>query len=288
MERNEVARLVEALEAEREARRQAEREVERLRCTLDGGDTASQRSRFLVSMGHTLRTPLNAILGFSEVLQQEQCGSLNERQQKYVGRITEAGQRQLGLINNLIDLARIHAGETALEPKSVDAIQLVQSVITEHATAAKERGVELSAHGDSLGLVECDPEQLRQALANLISNAIRFTDAGGSVRVTASKGPPGSDAPDAGDEFHSMMRIEVADTGTGIPPVDQPLLFDDFEHAESLTSRRERRSGVGLVLTRRIIELHGGRIWVESSGVTGEGSRFFVEFPTHARMRSAT
>lgn len=133
---------------------------------------------------------------------------------------------------------------------------------------------------------ECDPEQLRQVLASLVDNAIRFTDSGGSVRVTASKGTLSSSVAETSDEFDSVLRIEVADTGNGIPPDDQPLLFDDFEHAESLTSRRQRRSGVGLALARRIVELHGGRIWVESSGVKGEGSHFFIEFPCRANMRS--
>jgi signal transduction histidine kinase len=286
MELTGVTHLEEALEAEREARRQAERELDRLRGASADADAALQRSRFLVSMGHTLRTPLNAILGFSEVLQQGACGQLTEGQLKFVGRIANAGQRQLGLINNLIDLARIHAGEMIPEPQSVNAMQLVQAVVNEYAAAAKERGIELSAHAESPGLLECDPEQLRQVLASLVDNAIRFTDSGGSVRVTASKGTLSSSVAETSDEFDSVLRIEVADTGNGIPPDDQPLLFDDFEHAESLTSRRQRRSGVGLALARRIVELHGGRIWVESSGVKGEGSHFFIEFPCRANMRS--
>lgn len=280
-----IARLTEALEAEREARRQVERELDRLRGTPTDDEAATRRSRFLVSMGHTLRTPLNAILGFSEVLQQEECGLLTDRQRTFVKRIVEAGQRQLGLINNLIDLTRIHAGETVLEPEAVDVAPLVRSVLAEYASAAGARRVELSGHADDSGMVRCDPELIRQALANLVGNAIRFTEAGGTVRVTATKQVGSSEVPAMEDEADEVVCLEVADTGPGIPPEEQPFLFDDFEHAESLTARRERRSGVGLALARRIVELHGGRIWVESTGVKGEGSRFFIEVPAYAEVR---
>jgi signal transduction histidine kinase len=134
-------------------------------------------------------------------------------------------------------------------------------------------------------MVRCDPELIRQALANLVGNALRFTEAGGTVRVTATKQVGSSEVPATEDEADEVVCLEVADTGPGIPPEEQPFLFDDFEHAESLTVRRERRSGVGLALARRIVELHGGRIWVESTGVKGEGSRFFIEVPAYAEVR---
>lgn len=286
MEMIGIARLTEALEAEREARRQLERELDRLRGAAAGGAVA--RSRFLVSMGHTLRTPLNAILGFSEVLQQEQCGPLTDRQRRFVERIVDAGQRQLGLVNNLLDLARIHAGDTAPEPQAVDAASLVRSVVAEYASAAAAHGVELSALTEDPGMMRGDSELIRQALANLIDNAIRFTDAGGTVRVTASRHVGTTAAlPQSEDDAEEVVSLTVVDTGSGIPLEDQPFLFDDFEHAESLTARRERRSGVGLVLARRIVELHGGRIRVESTGVKGEGSRFVIEVPAYAETRCA-
>ncbi len=285
MEMIGIARLTEALEAEREARRQLERELDRLRGAAAGGAVA--RSRFLVSMGHTLRTPLNAILGFSEVLQQEQCGPLTDRQRRFVERIVDAGQRQLGLVNNLLDLARIHAGDTAPEPQAVDAASLVRSVVAEYASAAAAHGVELSALTEDPGMMRCDPELIHQALANLVDNAIRFTDAGGTVRVTASRHVGSAALPQIEDDAEEVVSLEVVDTGPGIPLEDQPFLFDDFEHAESLTARRERRSGVGLVLTRRIVELHGGRIRVASTGVKGEGSRFVIEVPAYAETRCA-
>jgi signal transduction histidine kinase len=287
MELSGVTRLVEALAAEREARRQAEQELDRLRRVLGGGDAASQRSRFLVSMGHTLRTPLNAILGFSEVLLQEQCGPLNERQKKFVNRITDSGERQLGLINNLIDLARIHAGDATLERRPVDVAQLVQSTVTEFTAAAQVKGIELSARADETLSLTGDPERLRQALANLVRNAIQYTQSGGAVRVSVSHRVETLPSLDDDQGTSDVARIEIADTGNGIRPEDQEFLFDDFEHIESLSARRERRSGVGLALTRRIVELHHGRIWVESSGAKGEGSQFFIELPAKAAMMSA-
>lgn len=287
MELSGVTRLVEALEAEREARRQAERELDRLRGMLGTGDAARQRSRFLVSMGHTLRTPLNAILGFSEVLLQEQCGPLNERQQKFLHRITDSGERQLGLINNLIDLARIHAGDTALETQPVDAARLVHSIIAEFSASAKGKGIDLSAQVDDTISLPGDPEKLHQALGNLVRNAIQYTQPGGSVEVSVSHREAAADSLEAAHDTRGVAHIEVADTGDGIRPEDKQFLFDDFEHAKSFSARRERRSGVGLALTRRIVELHQGRVWVESAGVKGEGSKFFVELPAKTEVLSA-
>ena len=250
--------------------------AEPARARSGGDDGGTVRSAFLASMGHTLRTPLNGILGFSDILLEEAFGPLNERQRKYVEQISASGQRQLGLINNLIDLARFHAGQVEPEWSTCDANGLVEDAVAPFCSPAAAAQVDLEVHtGQSVGEITADAERLKRAVGNLLDNAVRSTDAGGTITVTVRRG--------SGERKTSQpeeVLIEVADTGAGIPPEDQGLLFDDCEHADSLAARRERRSGTGLALARRIVELHGGRIWVESEGVGGQGSKFVVALPS--------
>lgn len=278
------------LETERRAREDAETRLEEVtRLVEQAEDAARVRSQFLASMGHTLRTPLNGITGFAGILLEEACGPLNERQRQFVERIVESGYRQLELINNLIDLARLDGGQAPYDPAPVCAEQIVTGVVDEYRSQIEGKGLQLDVHVDEgIGNLTADTRQLHTALASLLSNAVRLTGQGGRVRVVATRSTPSDgQAGDSAQQVHAgtVVRIEVVDTGIGIAPGDMQFIFDDFEHAESLAARRHRRSGTGLALARRIIEQHGGRIWAESAGVKGQGSRFVVELPLAPDLR---
>jgi signal transduction histidine kinase len=285
-----IQQLQQELELERGAREDAEARLEETERLLEQAeDAASLRSQFLASMGHTLRTPLNSITGFAGILLEEACGPLNERQRQFVERIVESGYRQLELITNLMDLARLDAGQAPADPATVCAKQVVLGAVDEYRCQIEAKGLRLELQVDQdLGTLTVDTGQLSTALANLLSNAVRLTDQGGTVRVVATRvTPSGSQTGDLPQRLHggAVVRIEVADTGSGITPEDMRFIFDDFEHTESLAARRHRRSGTGLALARRIVERHGGRIWAESEGVKGRGSRFVVELPSVADLR---
>jgi len=268
--------LREELERERKAREQAEARVAELEARVrNGSGDGTVRSQFVASMGHTLRTPLNGVLGFADVLLEGTFGTLSDRQVKYVKRIIESGHRQLELINNLVDLSKIHAGETRLECAPTAIMDVVESAASELRLRAEEKGLTVETRADGeVDPINCDAERLRQVVANLLSNAIRATEPGGRIMVVARQ------LADRENGHSRAMQIQVSDTGPGIPSEDQPLLFDDFDNAESMATRRQRRSGTGLALARRIVELHGGRISVESDGANGHGSRFTIELPS--------
>ena len=227
-------------------------------------ETASRhKSDFLATMSHELRTPLNAIIGFSEVLDQQMFGELNERQRSYLADILAAGRHLLSLINDVLDLAKIEAGRLELEPTEVAIHDLLRSAISMHAESAKRSGVGLGLTTDPDDItVHADERRVRQVVFNLLSNAIKFTPAGGRVDVSARL--------DDG-----AVEIAVADTGPGIPSRDQEAIFQEFE--QSASGKGVDGTGLGLPLSRKLVELHGGRLWVESA--VGRGSRFRFTLP---------
>ena len=217
--------------------------------------TGRLKSEFIANVSYELRTPLNAIIGFAEILANQYFGPLSERQLEYSRGILDSSHRLMSLINDILDLATIEAGYMALETGPVDIRAMLQAVITLTRERARNRDLALNLRCPrDIGSIEADERRLKQALFNLISNAIKFTPAGGSVRLEAKR---------SGDE----LILAVTDTGVGIPAVDQERVFEKFERGDP--QARESGAGLGLSLVKSLIELHGGSVSIESRPNSG-------------------
>jgi len=223
------------------------------------------KSEFLANMSHELRTPLNSILGFSDVLLEKVFGPLNEKQADYLGDVNTSGRHLLDLINDILDLSKVEAGKLELEPTSFSLPALLDSSLVMVRERASRHGIGLTmAIADHVGEITADERKVKQVLLNLLSNAVKFTPDGGSIQLSASA-----------DE--AEVRISVRDTGVGIAPEDQARIFEEFQQAKH-GRRLAESTGLGLTLAKRLVELHGGRLWVESA--PGSGSTFFFTLPT--------
>jgi signal transduction histidine kinase len=228
-------------------------------------EVASQhKSEFLANMSHELRTPLNAIIGFSEVLGERMFGELNAKQEEYLKDIHASGQHLLSLINDILDLSKIEAGRMELELTDFDLPTAIDNALTLVGERAGRRGIALHlAAGEGLGQLRGDERKIRQVLLNLLSNAIKFTPEGGGIEVRAKP-------------VDGSVEVSVTDTGVGIAPEDQEAIFEEFRQVGTADKKVEG-TGLGLALSRKFIELHGGRIWVESQ--VGVGSTFTFTIP---------
>jgi signal transduction histidine kinase/HAMP domain-containing protein len=223
------------------------------------------KSEFLASMSHELRTPLNAIIGFSEALLEEMFGGLNPKQAEYLHDIHSSGHHLLSLINDILDLSKIEAGRMDLELSRFSVATALQSTFTLMRERASRGNVSLRLQcGDSLGEWVADERKFRQIMINLMSNAVKFTPAGGSVSVNAMA--------DTGE-----LQVAVSDTGIGIRDEDQQLVFEEFRQASGNHMAKVEGTGLGLALTRKLVELHGGTISLQSE--FGRGSTFVVRLP---------
>ncbi|SHG96527.1 PAS domain S-box-containing protein [Chryseolinea serpens] len=221
---------------------------------------------FLANMSHELRTPLNAILGFSELLIDQKIGPLNTRQRQYLQDIHESGSHLLQLINNVLDLAKIESGKTELSVEIFSLNEVIAGVITTLESIATEKDVTIRLElSKALSFVCLDKNKFRQVLYNLLSNAIKFNREGGEVQI--------STLPHQADTF----MVRVSDTGLGIPKEDLKKLFMPFVQLDSGTARQHEGSGLGLTLTKNIVELHRGQIGVDSE--PGAGSTFWIIMP---------
>jgi GAF domain-containing protein len=232
-------------------------------------EVASQhKSEFLANMSHELRTPLNAVIGFSEVLLQRMFGELNAKQDEYLQDIYASGQHLLSLINDILDLSKIEAGRMELELVDFDFPTALDNTLTLIRERAGRRGIALHLSIDErLGQMRADERKIRQIVLNLLSNAIKFTPEGGRIEVAAVPR----------DEF---VEVSVSDTGIGIAPEDQEAVFEEFRQVGTADKKVEG-TGLGLSLSRKFIELHGGRIWVQSQ--VGIGSTFTFSIPVRRR-----
>ncbi len=223
------------------------------------------KSEFLANMSHELRTPLNAIIGFSEVLMEKMFGEVNEKQADYLKDIHESGKHLLSLINDILDLSKIEAGRMELDLASFHLPTAISNAMTLVRERAQRHGIQLGLEVDArLGDFNADERKVKQILVNLLSNAVKFTPEGGRVEVSARN-------------CSEKIEIAVRDTGIGIAAEDQASLFEEFKQVGKDSTRKAEGTGLGLALTKRFVELHGGEIRVDSG--PGKGSTFTVTLP---------
>jgi signal transduction histidine kinase len=236
-------------------------------------EASRHKSQFLANMSHELRTPLNAILGYTELILDRIYGEVSPKIREVLERLEKSGRHLLGLINDVLDLSKIEAGQLTLTLADYSMAEVVQTVCTalESLAAEKRLALKVTVPPD-LPRGHGDERRLAQVLLNLAGNAIKFTEAG-EVRVAV-------------ETANGAFRVSVADTGPGIAPADQERIFEECQQADSSSTRTKGGTGLGLAIAKRIIELHGGRIGVDSS--PGKGSTFWFTVPVRVgRPREA-
>jgi signal transduction histidine kinase len=223
------------------------------------------KSEFLANMSHELRTPLNAIIGFSEALIERMFGELNDKQADYLKDIHSSGQHLLSLINDILDLSKIEAGRMELEVTAFDVGAALSNAMTLLRERAQRHSIALQLDaGPQLGTIRADERKFKQVLINLLTNAVKFTPEGGRVDVRARMTDGG-------------LQVAVSDTGIGIAKEDQEAVFEEFRQVGLSGSSKQEGTGLGLALAKRFIELHGGRISLDSA--PGKGSTFTILLP---------
>jgi signal transduction histidine kinase len=251
-----MARAAEAQLRQRRALADANRQIEA---------ASLHKSAFLSNMSHELRTPLNSINGFSDVLLTDLAGPLNAKQREYLGDIRASGEHLLALVNDILDLSKVEAGRMDLDPRDFDLREALASLHRVVAPLADQKRQTLTLAADAAGIVHLDEGRVRQAVLNVLSNAVKYTPDGGSITTTVAR-------------RDGRVEIAVSDTGVGIGPQDQARIFDDFTRVESGYARTQQGTGLGLALSRRLVRLMGGDITLASE--PGRGSTFTISVPT--------
>jgi signal transduction histidine kinase len=232
------------------------------------------KSAFLANMSHELRTPLNSIIGFTEVLIDGIPGSINETQNEYLGDILECSRHLLQLINDVLDLAKVESGKLTFHPEAVDLDQGIRQIVQVLTSMAAKKRIEILTEIDTAGRYAfLDLARFKQVLFNYLSNAIKFAPENARVTVRMIA------------EAEQWFRLEVEDTGFGISEEDHAHLFKDFQQLDTGASKRFQGTGLGLVLTKRIVEAQGGRVGVKSE--LSKGSTFFAILPRDLRKAFA-
>ena len=229
-------------------------------------ESANQhKSEFLANMSHELRTPLNAVIGFSEVMQQGMVGELNDKQREYTDYIHTSGSHLLSLINDILDLSKVEAGRMELALASFSVPMAIDNALTLVRERATRHGLTLEhALDPAVAEIHADERKFKQVMLNLLSNAVKFTPEGGKITVAVHP-------------VDGMVEVSVTDSGIGIAPQDCEAVFEEFRQVGTHAEGKAQGTGLGLALTRKFIELHGGRIWLRST--LGLGSTFFFTLP---------
>jgi PAS domain S-box-containing protein len=245
-------------------RKKLERE---LKDQIERAETANvMKSRFLANMSHELRTPLNSIIGFTEIIHDGKAGPVTADQKDYLGDVLASSRHLLQLINDVLDLSKIEAGKVKVAHEAVDLGALLAEAASMLRTQAEKRRIRIAVESDpSLQGVVGDAARLRQVLYNFLSNAVKFSHEGGEVKLRSQK------------EGESFFRLEVQDYGIGIAAESQALLFSEFLQLDAGSNKKYQGTGLGLSLSKRLVELMGGRVGL-TSGV-GEGSTFYAVIP---------
>jgi len=263
-------------------------------------ETANRaKSQFLANMSHELRTPLNHVIGFTELVVSQHFGELNETQQDYLKDVVSSSKHLLALINDILDLSKVEAGKLELQPEKVHLPELFESIATMFKEKAMKQRIQLNTHIDQLNEpIVADERKIKQIIYNLLSNAFKFTPEGGTVEISARAAA--ADAArhgkqgtlliktdnSAGHVSSDVRQVEIAvtDSGIGIRNEDLDRIFSPFEQVDNTIARKYDGTGLGLSLSRKMVELHGGRIWAESSG-EGLGATFRVVIPMGGQAR---
>ena len=232
---------------------------------LAAEEANNTKSKFLANMSHELRTPLNSIIGYSDFLLEQMIGPLNEKQKKYAGNISMSGKHLLSLINEILDLSRVEAGKMELRYTEISVPESICEVVITLLPLASKKNIRLDKDLDpQLRVLHADREKFKEILYNLTSNAIKFTPCESSVTIRAQI---------VGD----FVEISVRDNGAGISQEDQKKLFQPFSQIDTVETRTYQGSGLGLTIVQKLVELHGGKIWIESE--VGKGSTFIFTLP---------
>jgi signal transduction histidine kinase len=224
-------------------------------------------------MSHELRTPLNSIIGFSEILLEETFGDLNEKQKRYIGNVLRSGRHLLQLIDDILDLSKVEAGQMTLQFEEFSPAEVLSEVamVVKPLAIKKDLKQEFSIE-EGIKTIWADKGRFKQVMYNLLSNAVKFTEDGGvSVRARLVQG------------VENLLEVSVKDTGIGIKAEDMGKLFKEFEQIDGGTTKRYEGTGLGLALSKKLVELQGGKIWAESE--YGRGSKFTFTLPLGAKSR---